>query len=111
MQALVSQYEDTVWADIPEVTKIKCKILVSSRNLILFQRNSWTNPGDLPNQTQVSCTAGGFFTTWATREAYLDICVCVYTHTHTVAPLLKNPPAMHETPVQFLGQEVPLEKG
>ena len=79
MQALVSQYEDIVWADIPEVTKIKCKILVSSRNLIPFQRNSWTNPGDLPNQTQVSCTAGGFFTTWATREAYLDI----YTHTHT----------------------------
>ena len=28
-----------------------------------------------------------------------------------VAQLVKNPPAMQETPVQFLSQEVPLEKG
>ena len=28
-----------------------------------------------------------------------------------VAQLVKNPPAMLETLVQFLGQEVPLEKG
>ena len=27
-----------------------------------------------------------------------------------VAQLVKNPPAMQETPVQFLGQEDPLEK-
>ena len=28
-----------------------------------------------------------------------------------VAQLVKDPPAMWETPVQFLGQEDPLEKG
>ena len=28
-----------------------------------------------------------------------------------VAQLVKNPPAMQETPVLFLGQEDPLEKG
>ena len=28
-----------------------------------------------------------------------------------VAQLVKNPPAMQETLVQFLGQEAPLEKG
>ena len=28
-----------------------------------------------------------------------------------VAQLVKNPPAMQETPVQFLGQEDPTEKG
>ena len=28
-----------------------------------------------------------------------------------VAQLVKNPPATQETMVQFLGQEVPLEKG
>ena len=28
-----------------------------------------------------------------------------------IAQLLKNPLAMQETPVQFLGQEDPLEKG
>ena len=28
-----------------------------------------------------------------------------------IAQLVKNPSAMQETPVQFLGQEYPLEKG
>ena len=28
-----------------------------------------------------------------------------------IAQLVKNPPAMQETPVQFLGQEDPLEMG
>ena len=28
-----------------------------------------------------------------------------------MAQLVKNPPAMQETPLQFLGQEEPLEKG
>ena len=28
-----------------------------------------------------------------------------------IAQLVKNPPAMQETPVQFLAQEDPLEKG
>ena len=28
-----------------------------------------------------------------------------------IAQLVKNPPALQETPVQFLGQEDPLEKG
>ena len=28
-----------------------------------------------------------------------------------MAQLAKNPPAMQETPVQFLGREDPLEKG
>ena len=31
--------------------------------------------------------------------------------TSPVAQLVKNPPAMQETPVQFLGWEDPLEKG
>ena len=31
--------------------------------------------------------------------------------TSLLAQLVKNLPAMQETPVRFLGQEVPLEKG
>ena len=31
--------------------------------------------------------------------------------TSLTAQLVKNPPAMQETPVRFLGQEGPLEKG
>ena len=33
------------------------------------------------------------------------------TTSSLVAQLVKNPPAMQETRVQFLGQENPLEKG
>ena len=33
-----------------------------------------------------------------------------YSWATLVAQLVKNPPAMQETPVLFLGQEVPLEK-
>ena len=36
--------------------------------------------------------------------------VCVYVEASLVAQLVKNPPAVLETPVQFLGQEDPLEK-
>ena len=42
------------------------------------------------------------------------VCVCVYTYMHAwvslIAQLVKNPPAMQETPVQLLGQEDTLEK-
>jgi len=34
-----------------------------------------------------------------------------YIRNSLVAQLVKNLPAMQETPVQFLGQEDPLEKG
>ena len=34
-----------------------------------------------------------------------------YSWASLVAQLVKNPPAMQETPIQFLGQKDPLEKG
>ena len=41
-----------------------------------------------------------------------DLAVAAYTQVASlIAQLVKNPPAMQETPVQFLGQEDPLEKG
>ena len=43
---------------------------------------------------------------------YLFICLCqVLVEASLVAQLVKNPPAMQVTPVQFLGWEDPLEKG
>ena len=36
---------------------------------------------------------------------------CLYTGVSLVAQLVKDLPAILETLVQFLGQEVPLEKG
>ena len=41
------------------------------------------------------------------RFAYLHIAVWA----SLVVQLVKNPPAMQETPVGFLGQEDPLDKG
>ena len=46
----------------------------------------------------------------------MHISLYIHTHTHTygaslVAQLVKNPPAMQETLVRFLGWEDPLEKG
>ena len=35
----------------------------------------------------------------------------VFSRASPVAQLMKNPPAIQETPVLFLGQEDPLEKG
>ena len=35
----------------------------------------------------------------------------VFMGASLIAQLVKNPPAMQETPVQFLGREDPLEKG
>ena len=37
--------------------------------------------------------------------------ICCPLQYSLIAQLVKNPPAMQETPVQFLGQEDPLEKG
>ena len=34
-----------------------------------------------------------------------------YEGASLMAQMVKNPPAMQETPIQFLGQEDPLEKG
>ena len=37
--------------------------------------------------------------------------VYTYIGASLIAQLIKNPPAMQETPGRFLGQEDPLEKG
>ena len=75
-------------------------------------------PGDLPDpeielvSLMSHALAGRFFTTSTTWEA-----IHTHTHTHThihiyvVAQLVKNWPAMQETPVQLLGREDPLDKG
>ena len=42
---------------------------------------------------------------------FLFDCACVCAGASLIAQLVKNPPAMQEIPVLFLGQEDPLEKG
>jgi len=52
------------------------------------------------------------------EKAWLSVSTCLlaglyarYIGASLIAQLVKNPPAMQETPVQFLGQEDLLEKG
>ena len=40
---------------------------------------------------------------------YIDL--IAFSRASLIAQLVKNPPAMQETPVQLLGREGPLEKG
>ena len=82
------------------------------------------------NQTRVSCIAGGFFTSWAIREApvtpwvgsilwplapfdsRLTICIGLWRFLASLmAHMAKDPPATRETWVWSLGQEDSLEKG
>ena len=49
-----------------------------------------------------------------TQESNWGLLRCrriLYQLSSLIAQLIKNPPAMQETPVRFLGQEDPLEKG
>ena len=39
------------------------------------------------------------------------VCIYIYIYAFLIVQLVQNPPAMQENPVQFLGQEDPLEKG
>ena len=49
---------------------------------------------------------------WLNGETlYIFICFILYPLDSLVAQLVKNPPAIQETPVRFLGQEDPLGKG
>ena len=41
---------------------------------------------------------------------YMAICIWLISPNSLVAQVVKNPPAMQETPVRFLGLEDPLEK-
>ena len=41
----------------------------------------------------------------------INFMLSIYIEPPALAQLVKNPPAMQETPVRFLGQEDPLEKG
>ena len=48
----------------------------------------------------------------AAGESFFLFCFLVFFYLASlVAQLVKNPPAMQETSVQFLGWEDPLEKG
>ena len=82
-----------------------CCCLVAKSCVILLQPHGLANPldrgawGAIVHETAKSWTQ-------------LNTHTHTHTHTHTslIAQLVKNPPAMQETPVQFLGWEDPLEK-
>ena len=86
---------------------------------ISFSRgSSW--PRDWTRVSSISCIDRWILYQWATREAPYSSIIKLSTFwwyifwgggASLIALLVKNPPAMQETLVQFLGQEDPLEKG
>ena len=48
---------------------------------------------------------------WGRKESDTTERLSLSLWASLIAQLVENPPAMQETPVQFLGQEDPLEKG
>ena len=54
------------------------------------------------------------YAAWYYSDGYLLLCICPFVQTHwasLVAHMVKNPPAMQETWVWFLGWEDPLKEG
>ena len=45
------------------------------------------------------------------QSCLLSVCSTTPVRASRIAQWVKNPPAMQETPVRFLGEEGPLEKG
>ena len=68
----------------------------------------YTTQGNLQIQCNLYQMNNGIF--HITKTKYLIICVGTQ-RASLVAQLIKNPPAMQETLIQFLGWEEPLEKG
>ena len=110
------------WKSLSHIGLFALQARIQEWLAIPFSRgSSWPR-----GRTQVSHTAGRFFTIWATgdahshltlihicnRASFTDIEHIIYIYTSTlIAQLVKNPSAMQETSVQFLSQEDPLENG
>ena len=45
------------------------------------------------------------------KDAFIILNIILIFTSSLIVPLVKNPPAIQETPVQFLGQEDQLQKG
>ena len=64
---------------------------------------SFSTPEDNPVKCKVNLSGGD--------HPQMGLCGCLRMVCMLIAQLVKNPPAMQETVVGFLGQEDPLEKG
>ena len=72
----------------------------------------------LPHPSGLGCLRSLVWVPWVIQQtptsicSYVQPCICIHASLSfcPVAQLVKNPPAMQETPVRFLGQEDLLEK-
>ena len=65
---------------------------------------------DIISQTSILSASFHCYKIWFFGLAYY-VLKCAFNMAFLVARTVKNPPAVQETAVRFLGQEDPLEKG
>ena len=76
-----------------------------------FPSNSIHPAAPSLRQKQLLCVPEYSFLSGQTPEIFFSVAPIDISCCALVAQLVKNPPAKQEAPVEFLGQEVPLEKG
>ena len=86
------------WAAISFSNAWKWKVKVKSLSRVRLLATPWTAAFQAPRSMGFS------------RQEFWSG-VPLPSTTYPIAQLMKNPPAMQETPVRFLGWEDPLEKG
>ena len=65
------------WTEVPG-TRLHCQWDFPCKNTGVDWHSLLQGSSQSRNQTQISCTAGRFFTSWATREAFI-LWICILT--------------------------------
>ena len=95
------------WATVCRVAKSQVQLKQKSRNLCIHPSNHIHPLSVLPVQgNKVASTL-----TLVDKSLFFCLSWEVFKGTSQIAQLVKNLPAMQETPVRFLGREDLLEKG
>ena len=99
----------TLWPCVPSPPGSSVHGILQTRAAYL----RWVPPGKIAALGTTVKTTYVSLGGWIELKAMVYIYVYIYIpwRASRVAQLVKNPPAMQETPVQFLGWEDPLEKG
>ena len=111
----------TIFLSKNGTVKMNLKNFLKSSILIGFEKNNHLCKVNIPKILRNIGTDSSVFqihviwdqSSWTTRLLFFFLglfLIRVIIRASLIAPLVKNLPALQETPVQFLGREDPLEK-